>query len=257
MFRSRVARHGLCDAVWEPVASITFALARQFATYDYRSFMARLLGPGWIAFEIGYLLFVVLLLAVFGAAAGEVARSLLPVPAIAGTLALALATWLVASRGGWAVEAMFKYSRDCSYTFMPVPIPRGDKSGPIAGGSEWRCRSSGFASYLLPLQSGRSGDDPSELAYRDPARGVSRRRSGAAGELPLFSSCDDRVPSQILAHTLPADFLRAEIAIPLPNPAPDMSSARPGNTSASPPVMKRALGAWAPPCRPRTCLRPA
>ena len=40
--------------------------------FDYRSFFRILLGPLWFLFEIAYLPFLVLLLAVFGAAAGDV-----------------------------------------------------------------------------------------------------------------------------------------------------------------------------------------
>ena len=45
------------------VAAITFMLARALNAYDYRSFFQQLLGRGWIAFEISYLIFVVLILA--------------------------------------------------------------------------------------------------------------------------------------------------------------------------------------------------
>src|SRR3712207_7433822 len=58
------------------VCIATFLFARATATRDYRSFFRELLGPGWIAFEAVYILFVVLILAVYGAAAGEIARAL-------------------------------------------------------------------------------------------------------------------------------------------------------------------------------------
>lgn len=99
----------IATVVWSVVAALTFALAQHFGTYDYRAFMGQLLGRAAIIFEICYLLFSVLLLAVFGAAAGEVALSLFAVPAIAGTLALALCIAIIAGLGEWAVEAMFKY----------------------------------------------------------------------------------------------------------------------------------------------------
>jgi len=99
----------IATVMWSVVAALTFALAQHFRTYDYRAFMGHLLGRAAIAFEICYLLFSVLLLAVFGAAAGEVAQSLFAAPAIVGTLMLALCILIIASLGERAVEGMFKY----------------------------------------------------------------------------------------------------------------------------------------------------
>ena len=99
----------VATAMWAIVAAITFAFAHQFRVYDYRGFVGALLGRAAIAFEICYLLFSVLLLAVFGAAAGEVGASLLGLPTIFGTLALAVCIAVIAGLGEAAVEAMFKY----------------------------------------------------------------------------------------------------------------------------------------------------
>ena len=62
----------LATLIWSTVAAVTFALARKMGAYDYRAFFQRLLGPGWVAFELAYLIFVILILAVFGAAAGAI-----------------------------------------------------------------------------------------------------------------------------------------------------------------------------------------
>ena len=51
---------------------VTFVVARRLQSFDYRTFFKRLLGPGWIAFELAYLLLVILILAVYGAAAGAI-----------------------------------------------------------------------------------------------------------------------------------------------------------------------------------------
>lgn len=99
----------LATAIWAVVSALTFAFAHQTRSYDYRAFTARLLGRGAIIFEICFLLFSVLLLAVFGAAAGEVGASLFGFPTLVGTLALAALIALVAGLGERAVEMMFKY----------------------------------------------------------------------------------------------------------------------------------------------------
>ncbi|WP_417620206.1 hypothetical protein [Parasphingorhabdus sp.] len=106
--------------MWSIVAAITFALAHQFRTYDYRAFISQLLGRASIAFEICYLLFSILLLAVFGAAAGEVSASLFATPAIIGTLALAICITVIAGLGEKAVETMFKYVSALLYTIYAI-----------------------------------------------------------------------------------------------------------------------------------------
>jgi uncharacterized membrane protein YkvI len=74
--------------VWSAVLAASFELARVTASYDYRSFFIQLLGRGWVAYEAAYLMLLVVVLAVLGAASGEIAAALLGWPRIAGTLAL-------------------------------------------------------------------------------------------------------------------------------------------------------------------------
>jgi uncharacterized membrane protein YkvI len=87
----------------------TFLFARATSTRDYRSFFRELLGPGWIAFEAVYILFVVLILAVYGAAAGAIADALFGAPPIAGTLALMAGILLFVTFGNKSVEKLFEY----------------------------------------------------------------------------------------------------------------------------------------------------
>ena len=83
--------------------SLTFVLARRLATYDYRSFFKRLLGPAWPLFELSYLLFVVLILAVYGAAAGAIGKALFYAPEWVGTITLAAGIAGVVAFGNRAV----------------------------------------------------------------------------------------------------------------------------------------------------------
>jgi uncharacterized membrane protein YkvI len=97
--------------------SLTFVLARRLATYDYRSFFKRLLGPAWPLFELSYLLFVVLILAVYGAAAGAIGKALFYAPEWVGTITLAAGIAGVVAFGNRAVERLF---RDVSYYLYAV-----------------------------------------------------------------------------------------------------------------------------------------
>jgi uncharacterized membrane protein YkvI len=73
-------------AVWSAVLAASFELARVARAYDYRSFTRLLLGRAWFLFEIAYVLLIVVIFAVMGAAAGEIAHSLFGLPKLAGTL---------------------------------------------------------------------------------------------------------------------------------------------------------------------------
>src|SRR4051794_22293369 len=97
--------------------ALTFVLARRFGTYDYRSFFKRLLGPAWPLFELAYLLFVVLILAVYGAAAGAIGSAVFGAPEWVGTVALAIGIAGVVAFGNKAVERLF---RDVSYYLYAI-----------------------------------------------------------------------------------------------------------------------------------------
>ena len=91
------------------VCIATFLFARATGTRDYQSFFKELLGPGWIAFEAVYVLFVVLILAVYGAAAGAIGTAVFGAPPIAGTLALMAGIILFVTFGNKSVERLFEY----------------------------------------------------------------------------------------------------------------------------------------------------
>jgi len=99
----------VATATFSLVCVITFLFARATGARDYRTFFKELLGPGWVAFEAVYILFVVLILAVYGAAAGAIARAVFGAPAIVGTLALMAGILLFVTFGNKAVERLFEY----------------------------------------------------------------------------------------------------------------------------------------------------
>ena len=99
----------LAMLLWSGIAALTFALAQRLGTYDYRSFFKVLLGPAWLGFEIAYVLVVILILSVFGAAAGAIGAAIFGLPEIFGTLALAVCIAAFAAFGNVSVERLFKY----------------------------------------------------------------------------------------------------------------------------------------------------
>lgn len=75
---------GVAAIVFAVVLSLTFELSRQSAAYDYRSFFKRLLGPGWVLYEILIILMFLLILAVLASAAGNILRDELHLPYAVG-----------------------------------------------------------------------------------------------------------------------------------------------------------------------------
>lgn len=90
--------------VWSAVLMVSFELARAARARDYRAFFKALLGRGWFAFEIGYVLLMLVILAVMGAAAGEIALSLFGLPRLAGSMAMIAATGAMLFCGPAAIE---------------------------------------------------------------------------------------------------------------------------------------------------------
>jgi len=65
---------GIAFAAMAVILALTFEFARVFQVYDYRNFFKRLLGRGWIAFEVLIILLFLLVLAVLASAAGNILR---------------------------------------------------------------------------------------------------------------------------------------------------------------------------------------
>jgi len=99
----------LAALIWSVVCVVTFLFARATHSEDYRTFFRNLLGRGWIVFEIAYCLFIVLILAVFGAASGAIGASLLGWPPLVGTLCLMFGIALFVAFGNASVEQLFKW----------------------------------------------------------------------------------------------------------------------------------------------------
>ena len=106
----------LATVVWSIIAALTFALARKLGAYDYRAFFQGLLGRAWVIFEAAYIIFVVLILAVFGAAAGAIGAATFGWPEWAGSVLLAGSIIAVTTWGTGVVEEMFKYVSILLYT---------------------------------------------------------------------------------------------------------------------------------------------
>ncbi|WP_426165685.1 YkvI family membrane protein [Sandarakinorhabdus sp. DWP1-3-1] len=214
----------LAMLIWSLVAAITFALAHRFGTYDYRSFFQRLLGPGWIVFEIAFLIFTVLILAVFSAAAGAIGTATFGWPEFAGSAVLALAILLTTALGATAVEQLFKYASIIIYVvyalFLAIALARfggligsnfaaspPPEPGWVAGGMTYAAYNIVGAVVILPVLR-------HQRSTRDAA--IAGIIAGPLAMLPaiLFLVAMIGFYPAVADATLPSDFLLRQMAVP-------------------------------------------
>lgn len=214
----------LATAIWSGVCIATFLFARAAGARDYRAFFRALLGRSWIVFEIAYSLFVILLLAVFGAAAGAIAHATLGLPPIVGTIALMAGIAGFAAFGNAAVERLFTYVSILLYgvyaVFLVLALSSfGDRianafaaAGPIGG--EWATGGITYASYniigaivILPVTRHLTSS-------RDAV--VAGAIAGPLAMLPafLFFTCMTAFLPAIAGEVLPSDYMLVRIGQP-------------------------------------------
>jgi uncharacterized membrane protein YkvI len=95
--------------VWSAVCAVTFVFARETRSFEYRRFFEQLLGPFWRVFDLAYVLLMLLILSVLGAAAGEIVSATLGWPHWVGMSCLAAGITGFATFGNSSVERLFKY----------------------------------------------------------------------------------------------------------------------------------------------------
>lgn len=212
----------LAMAIWSAVCAATFAFAHVTRSFDYCRFFQRLLGPGWIAFEIVYLLLLVLILAVIGAAAGEIGASF-GAPPILGTLLLGAAIAAITGFGSTSVERLFKYASILLYIVYALFLLLGLTSfghritaslatpaawdGWVAGGVTYAAYNLVAAAVVLPLTR--------HLTSRRDAL-IAGAVAGPLAMLPAlgFFLCMIAFYPSIGAETLPSSFLLARMEVP-------------------------------------------
>jgi len=214
----------VATGTWCVVCAVTFVFARRLRERDYRSFFRALLGPAWPVFEIAYLIFVVLILAVFGAAAGAIASATFGAPPIAGTLCLMVAIALCTAFGNKSVERVFtwvsillygvyaafvvfalsSFGNRISETFASAG---GWNDGWLAGGLTYAGYNIIGAVVILPVTRHLTSDRDAIVA------GIT---AGPLAMLPafLFFICMCAFAPAIAGEALPSDYLLARLDQP-------------------------------------------
>ena len=213
----------LAMVIWCVVCVATFLFARMCGARDYLSFFQDLLGRGWVVFETAYVLFVVLILAVFGAAAGAIGAAMFGLPTIVGTLALIAGIAGFTMFGSASVERLFKYVSILLYAVYVVFVVMGLTHFPerIADGFRadvpmdgWFVGGVTYAGYniigavvILPVVRHLTSDRDAVIA------GVI---AGPLAMLPalLFFACMVAFYPAIANETLPSDFMLRQFDAP-------------------------------------------
>lgn len=214
----------LAMLIWSLVCAMTFVFAHATRAYDYRSFFHHLLGPFWGVFELAYVLFMVLILAVFGAAAGSIVAAATGWPELVGTLLLIACIGAFTAFGNQSVERLFKWASFLLYGVYVVffVLVMASFGGGIAAGFSQPAPTDGwvlggltYAGYnivgavvILPVARHFLGSRDAVVA------GVI---AGPLTMLPalLFFVCMVAWYPQIGSQTLPSDFILQQLNLPV------------------------------------------
>jgi len=99
----------VATVVWSVVCALTFRFSFAYGLLDYRAFFGKLLGRGWMVFEVIYFLLVLLILSVFAATTGAIGQALFGWHTLIGSLILLASVATLVAIGPAAVEPLFKY----------------------------------------------------------------------------------------------------------------------------------------------------
>ena len=213
----------LSMAIWSVVCALTFLFALQTRSLDYRTFFQHLLGRLWPAFEVLLALALVVILAVYAAAAGAIGHALLGWPLLAGSVLLVVCVALIAAFGNVAVEKLFKYVTYFLYTtyalfvflslthFGPHIVMAFEAPTATTGWSTGGLMYAGYnitgAILILPVVRHMS-------SRRDAI--IAGLLAGPMAMLPaiLVFICMVGVYPQVIDEPLPSDYLLAKLNIP-------------------------------------------
>jgi uncharacterized membrane protein YkvI len=219
-----IAAMTLSMALFSLCCVVTFLFARQFGARDYVTFFKQLLGPGWVVFECAYVLFIVLILAVYGAAAGAIGTAVFGLNEIWGTIALGLSIIAIVTFGNASVERMFAYVSYLLYAvyalFVVLAFSRfgdeiqaafaseGSVGSWVAGGTVYAGYNLIGAVVVLPVVRHLTSN-------RDAV--VAGLLAGPLAMLPgaLFFICMVAFLPDIASATLPSDFMLQRLEMPL------------------------------------------
>jgi uncharacterized membrane protein YkvI len=219
-----VASMLLATVIWSLVCVVTFLFARATRALDYRTFFQYLLGPFAFLFELSYFAYIIVILAVFAAAAGALGVSVFCWPVLYGTLCLMAGIVVFTTFGNISVERLFKWVSVFLYAtyavFLLLALAKfGDKVPPgfsaPASADGWALRGVTYAAYNII----------GAVVILPVVRHMTRKRDaitagllcGPLAMLPAlaFFVCMCAFYPQVGRETLPSDFMLRQMNMPL------------------------------------------
>jgi uncharacterized membrane protein YkvI len=146
--------------VFSIVMSAAYEFARVTRSFDYRTFCRHLLGRTWILYEIAYIALVILILAVVGSATGELALTLLGVPAGVGVVVMMVLVALLTFLGStaiqkalalWSLLLYLVYLALFVITFITLGDTIQNTLAADNGGGNWLVNGVRYAGYNINL----------------------------------------------------------------------------------------------------------
>jgi len=112
---------GFTTILFAVIAIVTFECARVLKVYDYMSFMKQMLpGKGYILFEIGYLVLILVISGIVASSAGEMLKEWLGVPYWVGITIILVIAPLVLYGGGKAVSGVLTWWSFALYGIITI-----------------------------------------------------------------------------------------------------------------------------------------
>ncbi len=93
--------------VFSLVIAASYEFSRVFQIFDYKNFTKKLLGRGWVIYEILFILLMVLIISVVSAAGGTLFEATFSMPALVGTVGIVAMIAILVFYGNKGIERAF------------------------------------------------------------------------------------------------------------------------------------------------------
>lgn len=217
---------GMCIVsllTWSVICAVSFAFAQIFKKYDYKSFMKELMGPGWVIFEIAYIIFILIVLGVVSASAGSIVHELFGINKWVGIIGMSVAVFLLVINGSDLIEKVLSlwsfvlygvYALFLILVFMKFSGEIGNNIASVPVTGNWAAGGFKYAFYNLAIIIAVLYTIKHSDSAKDAA--ISGLIAGVIGILPgiiLFIAMCGFYPV-IIDQELPVDYILAQMNMP-------------------------------------------
>lgn len=119
---------------------VVFDLAREFGTYDYKSYMQSIIWKGWPLFDLLFVVMATVVIAVMASAAGSIMRDTLGIPYLVGIIAIIAVVGVLTYFGASLIERFktagtgFLYLAYIVFGIVVLSVVWGDATNVLAAG---------------------------------------------------------------------------------------------------------------------------